>query len=1147
MIPLFRSKSRDLVIAALLLSFFFSLFQAPALAAVGKIHPQVREAMAEGDFIEILIKLSLQPNPQGAALAALRQLPANTQPHTRKHAAGEAVLDTLQSTAASSQQQLLSLLETAAQNGLARGIRSFYIVNIIYAEVHPSLVPSLARRRDVAAILPNTPMVKADGTEIETGFSTNYEWNLEDIGVFAVHQSGINGSGVVVGIIDTGVDWNHPDLERRWRGYNPAGPANPDLNWYDAVNGLSMPYDDDGHGTHIAGIIAGENGTGVAPGATWIGAKAFDEFGEANPAWLLSAGEYMLAPLDSEGSPCPAMAPDIINNSWGMDSGFDEWYRPMVQAWRAAGILPIFAAGNGGGAGSLFVPANYPEVLAVAAVNPDNHRSIFSGEGPAPYSEICKPDLSAPGEDIFSTSVGGGYSLMSGTSVAAPHVTGIAALLLSQNPNLTPEILEAALKQTALPLTDSHYPDTPNWGYGYGLVQADAALALIREPAGIVQGKVSTPISGVSAPLITHTPVHEYYIDGNLPICAQIEDTLGVVKAEVTFRDSAGQVNTFPMDLVEGNNKSGTWWCWLACDLEVPLSLEYSIHIHNRAGLKSESGPHLASLVPGILPAYSNDFSQYPVGWAWDGDWEWGMNSSEPKPQQGDALFGTGLEKYYAPNTWSSLYAPPLDLSQVTGAIVSFQHWYDLAPGDSAQVFISTDNLETWEVLAEFEGTSPGWLSWTLDLSSWDNWPNPLILGFDLLAEKNGGDKAGWFIDKFSLAGKGPQSSTQNPPAEETQGDGNSGAIPLEAVITVAETGEIVCTGYADGIFSGSFVLIHPLTQTETPTLRVTARGYKPLVKKINVAAGQRLNLDLSLTPLSFFFQRLSGNNRYATAAAISQKGWKQAETVFLARGDNYADALAGVPLAYALNAPVLLTSPLSLPDSTRQELLRLGAKKVFILGGSSAIAASVETILNRELSIETERIFGANRFATAAEIARRLSKLASFDTAVIAYGNNFPDALSAAPFAAAQGMPILLTRTGQMPQETKQALEDLAIAKTLVAGGTNAVGAAVFCQLPLPLRLQGPSRYYTAVALAEHFQPQSDKLYLATGADFADAISGAVLAARDNAALLLLSDVVPYPVTEFILQYGTEEILFLGGRAVIPETIPEAIKKLEP
>jgi len=1145
---LFNSKTRGIVITALLLSLILSLFQLPALAAVEKIHPRVRAAMAKGDFVQILIKLSLQEDPQEAALAALDQLPAGTQPVQRKLAAGQAVLDALQSTATSSQKQLLSLLETAVQNGLAREIRSFFIVNIIYAEVHPTLVSSLARRRDVAAILPNTAVGKADGAVTETDFSLNQDWNLEDIGVFAVHKSGITGSGVVVGIIDTGVDWNHPDLERRWRGYNPAGPANPSLNWYDAVNGLSMPYDDDGHGTHVAGIIAGENGTGVAPGASWIAAKAFDEFGEANSAWLISAGEYMLAPLDASGNPCPDMAPDIINNSWGMDSGFDEWYRPMVQAWRAAGILPIFAAGNGSGAGSIFVPANYPEVLAVAAVNTDNRRSIFSGEGPAPYLEIYKPDLAAPGENIFSTRAGGGYSLMSGTSVAAPHVTGIAALLLSQDPNLTPETLEAVFKQTALPLTDSQYPDTPNCGYGYGLVKADAALALVREPTGIIQGKVSAPISGVSAPVITHTPIHEYYIDGDLPICAQIEDSLGVVKAEMIIWDSVEQADiTFPMDLLDGDNKSGTWLCWLSFEEEVPLSLKYTIQFQNRAGLKSVSGPHLASLVPGILPAYTNDFSQYPVGWTWDGDWEWGNGSRGPKPQLGDALFGTGLEKYYAPYSWSSLYAPPLDLSQVTDAAVSFQHWYDLAPGDSAQVFISTDYLETWEVLVDFEGTSSGWHSWTLDLSAWDNCPDPIIIGFDLLAEENGGNKSGWFIDQFSLEGSGPGPAMPSPSTEVTQGDGNSGAIPLEAVITVVETGEIVRTGYADGIFSGSFVLVHPLSQTETPTLRVAARGYKPLVKNISIASGEKVNLDLFLTPLNFSFQRLSGNNRYATAAAISQRGWEKAETVFLARGDNYADALAGVPLASALNAPVLLTTPNSLPDSTRQELLRLEAKKVFILGGSSAIASGIETILKQELGMETERISGANRFATAAEIAGRLSKLTSFDTAIIAYGNNFPDALSAAPFAAAEGIPILLTQTGKLPQETIQALEDLAIAKTIVAGGASAVGSAVFSQLPHPLRLEGSTRYYTAVALAEHFQPQSDKLYLATGADFADAISGAVLAARDNAALLLLSNVVPYPVTEFILKYGTEEILFLGGKAVIPDNIPEAIKGLEP
>ena len=209
--------------------------------------------------------------------------------------------------------------------------------------------------------------------------------------------------------------------------------------------------------------------------------------------------------------------------------------------------------------------------------------------------------------------------------------------------------------------------------------------------------------------------------------------------------------------------------------------------------------------------------------------------------------------------------------------------------------------------------------------------------------------------------------------------------------------------------FAGSFFLLHPFSSPGgTYTLRVEARGYHPLEKQFTLAAAETLDFDLTLTPLEFSFQRLSGSNRFATAAAISQEGWSSAETVFLARGDNYADALAGVPLAHALNAPVLLTATAKLPEVTRAELVRLGAKKVYILGGGGAVSPEIEAILALELGLDTERLSGANRFATAAEIARRLALLTNPDKAIVVYGNNFPDALAAAPHAAAKGLPIL-------------------------------------------------------------------------------------------------------------------------------------------
>ncbi|WP_179292835.1 S8 family serine peptidase, partial [Bacillus sp. 7884-1] len=210
-----------------------------------------------------------------------------------------------------------------------------------------------------------------------------------------------DGAGIVVASIDTGVQWEHPALMEKYRGYNPGDPDQPDhqLNWFDAVGGKETPYDDLKHGTHTVGTMVGSepdgsNQIGVAPGAKWIAVKAFSDQG-GQDVDLLEAGEWILAPKDVEGNPHPELAPDVVNNSWGGGPGLNEWYRPMVQNWRAANIFPVFAAGNAGSAGEGWVasPANYPESLAVAATDDQNALAWFSSRGPAPYDEM-KPDVS---------------------------------------------------------------------------------------------------------------------------------------------------------------------------------------------------------------------------------------------------------------------------------------------------------------------------------------------------------------------------------------------------------------------------------------------------------------------------------------------------------------------------------------------------------------------------------------------------------------------------------------------------------------------------------------------------------------------------------------------------------------------------------
>lgn len=296
--------------------------------------------------------------------------------------------------------------------------------------------------------------------------------------------------------------------------------------------------------------------------------------------------------------------------------------------------------------------------------------------------------------------------------------------------------------------------------------------------------------------------------------------------------------------------------------------------------------------------------------------------------------------------------------------------------------------------------------------------------------------------------------------------------------------------------------------------------------------------------------KRISGPDRYRTAAQVSRHGWRwSAGTVIVARGDDYADALAGVPLAYRLDAPILLTGGGRLADAARDEILRLGPARVIILGGTGAVSGAVETEL--AMMVRTvERIEGGDRFETAALIASRLAAEcgANPPAAVVAFGLNFPDALAAAAYAAVEGCPILLTLTDSLPAATAGAIADLGISSTIVAGGEAVVGEAVMELLPGAVRVAGEDRYATAAALAEHFAPVSGRFYIATGQDFPDAVTGAVLAAgADGGVLLVRGDGVPAAVSGYLKNHGAAGLTLLGGESAVNLQAEAALYDLLP
>jgi len=283
---------------------------------------------------------------------------------------------------------------------------------------------------------------------------------------------------------------------------------------------------------------------------------------------------------------------------------------------------------------------------------------------------------------------------------------------------------------------------------------------------------------------------------------------------------------------------------------------------------------------------------------------------------------------------------------------------------------------------------------------------------------------------------------------------------------------------------------------------------------------------------------RIYGADRYWTAVEVAKKGWTTANTVILARGDQFPDALAGAPLAYKEDAPILLTPPDTLHEGTKRQIESLQAKKVIILGSTMAVSANVEKELEA-MGLAVERIAGSDRYDTAVKIA---VKVGIDGTAIIADGRNFPDALAIAPYAAKNGCPILLVGN-EMPEAVKSLLPN--VNRSIVVGGEHAVSKEIYNQLKNPVRLGGADRFETMAKIVRHeYSGDVASVYVATGTNFADALTGSVLAAKQGRPILLVrSDRVPSPVMQLVKDSNMKHFTFFGGPEAIQEKVMVMLK----
>jgi len=279
--------------------------------------------------------------------------------------------------------------------------------------------------------------------------------------------------------------------------------------------------------------------------------------------------------------------------------------------------------------------------------------------------------------------------------------------------------------------------------------------------------------------------------------------------------------------------------------------------------------------------------------------------------------------------------------------------------------------------------------------------------------------------------------------------------------------------------------------------------------------------------------ERLSGKDRFEVAVNISKKGWTTSKTVIIANQNAFADALSASPLAFQKNAPILLTHSEGLTQITKTEIQRLKPSNVIIVGGPKSVSENVvKGIKNLNISNVT-RVGGKDRFEVSYNIAKLLDNT---NTAIIAYGYNFADALAISPYASKNGFPILLTDTKNLPPITKNALSEKGIQRTLVVGGEKSVSATVYNQLPGKQRIGGKDRYEVAANIINTLNMSTQKAYLATGLTFADALTGSVLAAKNNAPLLLTNPKnAPESIKSIIKSKKITNITILGGPVSVP------------
>ncbi|MDD5569747.1 MAG: S8 family serine peptidase [Bacteroidales bacterium] len=671
-------------------------------------------------------------------------------------------IETFRKIAKTSQEKILALLRSMPPEK-AEVKQTYWVMNGFHLIATADVINEMAKRDDVEKIFDDEivtlPPEEADATK--TAPSRAVEWNILKIEADKCWDAGYTGQGIVIGILDTGVEYTHPALTNKWAGYWHVAQGFPQQ---------ATPYDDNDHGTHCMGTIlggdgrgSGTNDIGVAPDAKFVAAKILGSNGSGSSNQIIEGMQFMAdtkALIDIKA----------ISNSWTSNSG-GTYYVAACRTLDSLGIYSVFATGNSGpNASTAGAPADYPNEMGIGNTDDQDDINNSSSRGPStnskpPYNDLSqwiradwnyiKPNISAPGTNINSAKPGGTYWQMTGTSMATPHVCGAVALLCQKNPVLTrTNIYNLLVDNVDLPSQGAPYP---NNDYGWGRLNVWKALQATPTANMPWVAMLSRNVDVVTAGQTGNAIFTIKNIGGS----DANNTTVKLISKDIYIIVNLGNQNFGTLASTQSANNNSTPFTFTAHQLTPAGHVANMIFIVHADGTPKNYDDTIEftltiGTAPPPFPIYSDDFEyvggadSFPQYWTVTGNWSRitaNSHSATHSSYSGAITGGTTVTTYLTLKN-------AMDLSKYTSAYIDFWHSFDFDADFTATATMETSTnggtnwVSVWN--SSLSGSNKT-IPWTKDSASIISLSNNFKVRYVLSANAFFVKKADWWIDDFEI------------------------------------------------------------------------------------------------------------------------------------------------------------------------------------------------------------------------------------------------------------------------------------------------------------------------------------------------------------------------------------------------------------